>query len=374
MEVVLTPTDFVAIANNALEVALGYSFVEGELSNFRISKNKWVYFDIKDEYSKVACFASIYTLPGPLEEGMMIRVSGQPKLHPLFGFSLTVQSIAPVGEGSIKKAFEMLKAQLTKEGLFDESKKRSIAYPPAEIALITSIESAAFADFTKILQARWPFVKINIYDVLVQGENAPAQLSAAILQANSDGSNSEAIIITRGGGSADDLAAFNDERVVRAIAGSRLPCLVAIGHEIDESLAELAADMRASTPSNAAELLVPDRASEQSAINNLRNLLAERAGGLFGLEKANLKQQRQLLSSEIIQIVESNKLELNSYTALINAYNPNNVLSRGYAILRKFNNGKLVKSVNDIKINDSVILNLKDGNIEATVNIVNKEH
>lgn len=370
-DLVLTPTDFVAIANNALEIALGYCTVEGELANFRISKNKWVYFDLKDDYSKVSCFGTIYSLPGPIEDGMILRITGQPRLHPQFGFSVTVQNISLAGEGTIKKAYELLKSKLQSEGLFDLTRKRYLPYPPKEIALITSIESAAYADFIKILQARWPFVKVNIYDVLVQGENAPSQLSQAVHSANNSGDKSEVIVITRGGGSADDLSVFNDERVVRAIAGSRMPTLVAIGHEIDESLSELAADLRASTPSNAAELLVPDKAAEVANIISLGKVLAERASSLFGYEKAYLKQQKTLLSGELSKVLTEQKSKIMQYQNLLNAYNPNLVLKRGYTLVKT--NNKLVFSIKSLKIGDDINVQFKDGTVRANVNKLIKE-
>lgn len=370
-DLILTPTDFVAIANNALEIALGFSTIEGELANFRISKNKWVYFDLKDDYSKVSCFGTVYNLPGPLEDGMLLRVTGQPRLHPQFGFSLTIQNISLAGEGTIKKAYELLKANLQKEGLFDESRKRLLPYPPKTITLITSIESAAYADFTKILQARWPFVYINIYDVLVQGDNAPEQLANAIKSANASGDKSDALVITRGGGSADDLAAFNDERVVRAIAGSRIPTLVAIGHEIDESLAELAADLRASTPSNAAELLVPDRANELTNVIALGKVLAERASSLFGYEKAHLKQQKTILINELNKVLAEQESVAKQYQNLLNAYNPKLVLQRGYSLVKT--NNRLVFSIKSLKIGNDINVLFKDGTVSANVTKISKE-
>nr|MBP7835134.1 exodeoxyribonuclease VII large subunit [Candidatus Saccharibacteria bacterium] len=162
-----SPTDFVALTNQVLETAFGFIHIQGEVSNFRISKNKWVYFDLKDDYSKVACFASVYAMPGPIENGMVVVASGRPTLHQQFGFNFTVQSVVPSGEGSIKKAFDLLKAKLDKEGLFDEERKRTLPYPPNKIALVASIESAAYADFVKVMSARWPFVQISIYESLV---------------------------------------------------------------------------------------------------------------------------------------------------------------------------------------------------------------
>lgn len=365
---ILTPTDFVAITNQTLEFAFSLAYIEGELANFRISKNKWVYFDVKDEYAKVSCFASVYALPGPLQDGMLVRVSGTPRLHPQFGFSVTVQTIQPSGEGSLKKAFELLKVKLANEGLFDESRKRAIPYPPRRIALVTSFESAAYADFIKIISARWPFVGIDLYDVQVQGDPAPTQLANAIATANTEGDVADVLVITRGGGSADDLAAFDDERVVRSIAASRIPTLVAIGHEIDESLAELAADKRASTPSNAAELLVPDRDHEIMAASRLRAHLHVVAKGAITSEQKNIQYLHIALARQLNALVGSAWREVESSRNLLQAYNPQSVLQRGYALVR--HNARLVRDVGEVAKGDVIDINLHDGFIAATVNTV----
>ena len=174
------------------------SIIEGELANLKISKNRWLYFDIKDEFSKVSCFGSVSAMPGPLKDGMMIKITGQPRLHPQFGFKVNIQSIQPSGEGSIKKAYDLLKAKLTKEGLFDEERKRLLPYPPNHIALITSVESAAYADFIKIINVRWPFLTISVFDTQVQGESAPLQLISAIENANKSSDLAEVAISNKG--------------------------------------------------------------------------------------------------------------------------------------------------------------------------------
>ena len=370
-ELVLSPSDFVAVTNQTLEFAFGgLARIEGELSNFRISKNKWVYFDVKDDTAKVSCFASVYALPGPLEDGMLIKITGQPRLHPQFGFSVTVQSIQPSGEGALKKAFDLLKAKLEAEGLFEESRKRYIPYPPRRIALVTSVESAAYADFIKILSARWPFVTIDMYDVQVQGDPAPAQLAAAIASASADGDPADVLVVTRGGGSTDDLAAFNDERVVRAIAASRIPTVVAIGHEIDESLCELAADMRASTPSNAAELIAPDRTSELASVRQSGKRLQVSAQALVLAEHQIIINQRQMLGSQLQRVITQLRQELASTKNLLRAYNPNNVLQRGYAFVRK--NGKIIKNAGDVGVGDTVDIDLYSAALTAQVTSVKK--
>ena len=367
-QLILTPTDFVAITNQILEQALGFVYIQGELANFRIAKNRWVYFDIKDELSKVSCFATVYALPGPLEEGMLIKVAGQPRLHPLFGFSLNVQSIQPTGEGAIKKAFELLKAALNTEGLFDENRKRALPYPPQKVALITSTESAAYADFVKILTYRWPFVRLEVYDSQVQGEVAPAQIIAALSLANSGADLADVLVITRGGGNADDLSAFDDERVVRAIASSRIPTLVAIGHEIDESLSELVADKRASTPSNAAELLVPDKINEIANLNQLKKRLYQNLQATLSLEKNRIANLRQIFISRLDALYNLSKSEICNIRQLITAYNPESVLKRGYALVKTPEG--ILQSAKDLKVKDRVLVELCDGEFDASVKAV----
>ena len=368
-----SPTDFVALTNQVLETAFGFIHINGEVSNFRISKNKWVYFDLKDDYSKVACFASIYAMPGPIENGMVVVASGRPTLHQQFGFNFTVQSVRPSGEGSIKKAFDLLKAKLDKEGLFDEERKRTLPYPPNKIALVASIESAAYADFVKVMSARWPFVQINIYESLVQGENAPAQLENAVKRANNESELADVVVVIRGGGSADDLSAFNDERVVRAIASSRIPSMVAIGHEIDESLSELVSDSRASTPSNAAELLVPDRTSELDSIKQVTKLIRNS----FYQNIENIKTANSQLLSYFAQsineklITEQNNLRM--LRQQVQNLNPQSVLNRGYAVVRIIGKHHTIKTASQIKVGDTLNIGLSKGSLGAKVTKVNKE-
>jgi exodeoxyribonuclease VII large subunit len=368
-EIVLSPTDFVAIANQIFEGALGLVKIEGELANFKISKNKWVYFDIKDDVSKVACFANMYSLPGPLKDGMLVKIVGQPRLHQKFGFSINIRSIQPSGEGSIKKAYDLLKAKLQKEGLFAEERKRVLPYPPKKIALVTSIESAAYGDFIKIINARWPFLKLVVYETQVQGDDAPRQLMSAISQANDELELSDVLVIIRGGGSADDLSAFDDEKVVRAISKSRTPTLVAIGHEINVSLSELAADKRASTPSNAAELLTPDRKSEINSINQLRIQMTNYFEELYKKENTVLQELRESLIDKLKCVYQEEITNILNYKQLLQAFDPERILKRGYAVVRN-QKGLVVMSVKNVKEKDLIVVGLQDGKLNTTVKSV----
>jgi exodeoxyribonuclease VII large subunit len=364
-ELVFGVGDFVAYLNQTLEAVYPYVTIEGELSNFRVSKNRWVYFDLKDDDASVRFFGTVYVLPGPLEDGMVVRVSGSPRLHPQYNFSVNFQAIQPVGEGSIRKAADLLTAKLTAEGLFAPERKRPLPYPPARIGLITAGGSAAFADFIKILGARWAGVRIDHFDVLVQGEQAPAQIVSAIAAANALAEPPDVLVITRGGGSTEDLAAFSTEQVTRAVAGSRVPTLVAIGHEVDVSLAELAADQRASTPSNAAELLTPDRVAV------LQNLIAERRD-LNDLLLRLVTQRTEWLNHQRIELnrglgmaYQSAQGTLQTARQLLAAYDPNAALRRGYALVR--HGDDLVRSVHALKVGQSLQITLSDGTVQTTI-------
>jgi exodeoxyribonuclease VII large subunit len=371
MSPAFTVSDFVAIFNQTIEYAYPTVSITGELANFRVSKGKWVYFDLKDDTASVRFFGTVYMLPGPLEDGMLLEVHGIPRLHSTFGFSITVQSLKPVGEGSLMKAAALLEAKLTKEGLFLDERKRTIPYPPVRIGLIASSESAAYADFMKILAARWGGLEIVHAESQVQGTAAPAQIIKALDTLNTYAEKLDAIVITRGGGSADDLQAFNTEQVVRAIAASRIPTLVAIGHEVDVSLSERAADRRASTPSNAAELLVPDRnatiaqyetqlkACQQSLLHSI-NIV--RTSLKIHIEQAHNKTLDRVLYEHrnIVQLRERLK-----------GYDPRLILKRGYAQIMS-SDKRIVRSVDDVLVDEKITMRFQDGSLLASIEKITK--
>jgi exodeoxyribonuclease VII large subunit len=364
-EIIFTVSEFVAVLNQTLEYAYPHVTVTGELANFRISKNKWVYFDLKDETATVRFFGTVYQLPGPLEDGMLLNVSGMPRLHPLYGFSVNVVSMRPTGEGSIKKAAALLETKLAAEGLFDEDRKRPLIYPPTHIGLITSGESAAYRDFIKVLSARWGGLQISFIDVQVQGEVSPAQIVQAIDQFNQLGEPPEVLVITRGGGSAEDLQAFSTEQVTRAVAASRIPTMVAIGHEVDLSLAELAADKRASTPSNAAELLVPDRRAIIAGLSAYEDQLSRDVWQVIKDATAELRLATRTLHDTAGQVAQAAREQLELKKRLLQAYDPEAALQRGYALVRA--SGSLVRSGKQLKLADELQIGLSDARVTAEV-------
>lgn len=361
----LSPSNFVALLNQTLEFAYPSVVIEGELANFRVSKGRWVYFDIKDDTASVKFFGTVYNLPGPLEEGMVLRVTGTPRLHPLYGFSVTVQAIALSGEGTIKKAFDLLLQKLTVEGLFEPSRKRGLPYPPEHIGLITSGESAAYADFVKITSARWGGLQIDLADVQVQGEPAAGQIVRAIEHFNALGEPPEVLVIIRGGGSADDLQTFNTEAVTRAVAASRIPTIVAIGHEVDTSLAELAADLRASTPSNAAELLTPDRTQMLRELKSARVEMGRLLSSSVQTGKKDLKVQGDSLREAVDRLLNQHQESINYSKKLLELLNPKNILKRGYAVVR--DGKKVIRSTKQTSAGQNLELLLADGTINIEV-------
>lgn len=329
-----TVSDFLASVNQTLEYAYTAVEIEGEVASFKVNQNKFVFFDLKDASGSVGCFMTVWQLRIAIQDGMKVIVKAQPKVTPWGKFSLTVQTVRPSGEGSLKKSFELLKAALEKEGLFAPERKRLLPELPARIAVISSTAAAGYADFIKILNDRWGGLAVEVAHVQVQGETAPDQIIRAINYFNEQPMLADVLVIVRGGGSADDLSAFNDELLVREIASSRIPVLTGIGHEVDVSLADLAADVRAVTPSNAAQLLVPDRreiiaANRHSlrtimrivehAIEQTQSQTVQKLQGMFALLEANLAQTSRLLAQK---------------KQILAAYDPRAVLNRGYAIVR----------------------------------------
>ena len=327
-----TPSEFVAVVNQTLEYAYTSVCITGEVASFKVNQGKWVFFDIKDEEASVGCFMSVWSLRVPLEDGMKVIVRGVPKLTKWGKFSFTVTQVQPVGEGSLKKAYEILKKKLDAEGLFALEKKRAIPKDLMRLGVISSMQAAGYADFIKIINARWGGLRVQVAHTQVQGMDAPDQMIRALRYFNERG-EVQMIAILRGGGSADDLACFNDEQLVRAIAASKIPVITGIGHEVDESLADLAADVRASTPSNAAEMLTRDRKEERARIgqkmSGVEQVVLREIDHAKKAEKDKMTQMLHKIQGKVqeMQNMVSQKRKL------IEALNPEEVLRRGYAIM-----------------------------------------
>lgn len=391
---VIQVSEFVEIVNGILRETLsGELFaVEGEVSGFKISQGQWVTFDLKDEKALVSIFMPIRNLNVPVEDGMKVRVFGLPRIYPKFGkFSISAERIELAGEGALRKALALLRLRLEKEGLFEPARKRTLTRFPKRIALVASRESAAYGDFIRIVNERWGGLEIDLYHVLVQGERAPNEIVNAIEDANQrsvgsarDDEKYDVLVMTRGGGSFEELMAFNDERVVRAIHASRIPTLVAIGHERDLTLAEEAADVRGSTPTDCARRLVPDRRDVTyelaTLVQGIDNALAqelqrdqvilERAFATPGMWIAGRKAELEAASSNIVAAVDAwlKDLagELVNQARLLQSLDPKGVLKRGYAIL-KDERGKSLVSAAKLSVGQEVTIVLHNGEAGAEI-------
>lgn len=332
-EVIYSVSDFIATSNDIFEKSFSSVLIEGEISSFKVNQNKFVFFDLKDEESVLGCFMTVWQLRFPLEDGMKVIAQVKPKLTNWGKFSLTVEKITPKGEGSLKKSLEILKEKLTREGLFDENRKRRIPQDLQKVAVISSTQAAGYADFIKIINERWGGLKIVVAHTQVQGMAASDQIIRAIDFLNSQSELPDVIAIIRGGGSADDLAVFNDEKLVRAVANSRVPIITGIGHEIDQSLCDLAADFAASTPSNVAQILTPNKFDEmrflRSKILRTNDLLLSK---IAELKKSN-REKNQEIHDRILQNILDQKREIQAKKRILESYNPQNILAKGYALI-----------------------------------------
>ncbi len=394
---VLQVSEFIEIVNGILRETLsGEAFaVEGEISGYRVNQGQWVTFDLKDDKSLLNIFMPLWNLDVPLEDGARVKVYGMPRIYPKYGkFSISAERVELSGEGALKKALAALRLKLEKEGMFDAARKRELPRFPRRIALIASRESAAYGDFIKILGERWGGLEIDSYHVLVQGQRAPQDIVQAIESANShplslplgqgESNYYDVLVMTRGGGSLEELMAFNDEKVVRAIHGSKIPTLVAIGHERDLTLAEEAADVRGSTPTDCARRLVPDRRDvlyelamvmekiEGSVTSDIeeKHAVLERAISAPSVWIAGRKVELEGVSARVVSSVDSwldqLKQGLTGKMRLLQSLDPKAVLRRGYAVVMD-KAGKAVASAKSLKAGDAVKLLLQDGEVGATI-------
>lgn len=357
-------SDFIAVTNQTLEYSYGKVEVIGEVQAFKVNQNKYVFFDLKDEAASLSCFMMVWQLRSPLEDGMQIVVSAAPKLTKWGKFSLTVQSFQAVGEGSLKRGFELLKTKLAAEGLFAPERKRPLPALPSRIGVISSTGAAGYADFIAILGERWGGMTIQVAQVAVQGADSAEQIIKALAYFNQADQPPEVIALLRGGGSLDDLASFNDEPLLRAMAASRVPTIAGIGHETDVTLADMVADVRAATPSNAAQLLVPDR---REIAARLKTTLLQTIGLVERNQQDKHQQLRtdtQTIEKAIISRRQQYQQQLQSLRQTLSQLDPKTVLRRGYALVR-LENGRLVDT--HVKKNQRLTIDIKDAIITAGV-------
>ena len=371
---------------------LNYVFLTGEISNLTDHyRSGHIYLSLKDNKSLVRCvmFAgNARNLMFKPAEGMKVICRGRVTLYEATGqYQYYIEDMQPDGVGALYQAYEQLKAKLSAEGLFDEKYKKLIPHFPSTIGVITSPTGAAVQDIRNILTRRYPSVNITLCPVLVQGENAVPQLINAVEKLN-EYNLCDTIIIGRGGGSIEDLWAFNDENLARAIFKSRIPVISAVGHETDFTICDFVSDLRAPTPSAAAELAVPDKqellqyydSQKQylstlidSRISDYKNSLSQSASTLSSLSPQNklrnieseLAINTHRLTSLSNQIFENKKQEISLLASRLESLNPVSILKRGYSVVTK--DDKTVTSVKDVKAGDTLAIDVTDGRIISRV-------
>ncbi len=366
--------------------------VRGEISNLTFHRSGHIYFTLKDAESvlKAVMFrSSAQRIRFALKEGMNVIVYGRISVYTASGqYQLYAEDIQPDGIGALYIAYTQIKERLTKEGLFDESRKKPIPKIPSKVGIITSPTGAAIHDMINVMGRRFPLTKLVLYPALVQGETAYKSLISGIRYFN-DAKNVDVIIIGRGGGSMEDLWAFNNVELAYAISESKIPVISAVGHESDFTICDFVADLRAPTPSAAAELAVPNAAAIKNDIG--KNFTAIQNSLLTKLEQYK-KQIDFLSSSRVLSSKEAlldeykmkisviaDKLDIslektlknkehcfNILTAKLNSISPLNTLSRGYAIVQN-EAGRAISSVKDFNINDTVDISFSDGRVKANI-------
>jgi exodeoxyribonuclease VII large subunit len=377
----------------ARDIILSGLWVKGEISNFKNHYSGHFYFTLKDEKAVIKCVmfrSHAAALPFVPEDGMKILARGYVSVFERDGqYQLYVEEMQPDGVGALYVAFEKLKAKLQQEGLFDEARKRRLPYMPGSIGVVTSSTGAVVRDIINILSRRFYNVTIKVYPVQVQGEGAAGQIAAGIRRLN-ELANVDVIIVARGGGSLEELWAFNEEIVARSIYHSKIPVISAVGHETDFTISDFVADVRASTPSAAAELVMPERAAVENRLDGLnmrlRNAILKRTSierlklkrlnesvafrqplNRVYQERMHLDVQKRYLQKALTALNAGYRSRLGTLAAGLDALSPLNSLARGYSIVRSVKDDTLVKSVSVVHKGDRLEVRVTDGRLECVV-------
>jgi len=386
---IYTPSELNHEARLHLEAGFGRIWIEGELSNLSRPASGHMYFSLKDDKAQISCAlfrSNTYGMGFKPENGMLVRARGRVSLYEARGnYQLIADSLVRSGEGLLRAKFELLKNNLASEGLFDEAQKKGLPAFPLRIAVITSPSGAALRDILNVLERRWPLATVRIYGAPVQGNEAAPAIVDALAAANQH--NWAQLVVTgRGGGSLEDLWAFNEEAVARAIYASDIPVVSAVGHEIDFSISDFVADLRAPTPSAAAELISPDQRVLKQNLSSLSNRLQQRSmyllqrlsqkldqlahrlrqqhpGQRLAQHRKMLQQASYRLQLAGTRIVPERRRMLENLARTLNAVSPLPTLARGYAIVTDAESGTAISSVENVKPKQALVTQLHDGQI-----------
>ncbi len=382
------------IAKNLLEEEFPEIWLEGEISNFTLHSSGHLYFSLKDEDAQINAIMYKWQA-GQLEfvpeNGMKVIAQGKISVFVKGGrYQIIVYGLKPIGIGALQQAFEQLKRKLEKEGLFDKARKRPIPMLPQKIGIVTSPTGAAIRDILNIIERRFANVHILIHPVRVQGDRAAGEIAEAIAYVNERFPSLDVLIVGRGGGSLEDLWSFNREIVARAIYNSRIPVISAVGHEVDYTIADFVADLRAPTPSAAAELVVTNKIELEKKIllltskiklsmkheldeltSQYRRLVDSRIflhpEELYSQFQQEIDYYLEKITSKCAHFLDFQKERLNSIAGKLNVLSPLNILARGYSIAYKLPENEILKSISQVTMKDKVKVKLHRGEIICTV-------
>ena len=385
-------TELTGRIRDLLEAEFEDIWIAGEISNTRTSQAGHIYFTLKDEKSQIRCACFRDKLRGIKfrpEDGLHVTLRGSISIYEARGeYQVYVTQIEPIGAGALQLAFEQLKARLQAEGLFDEERKKPLPLLPRRIGLVTSPTGAAVRDVLRILKRRFPNVYVLLYPVRVQGEEAPGEIAAALEYFGSRKA-ADVLLLVRGGGSLEDMWAFNEEKVARAIAACSIPVISGIGHETDFTIADFVADVRASTPSNAAEIVVRTRDEflrhieqlARSLAQHMRLVLLARRARLHALEAHRgfrrldylLRQHRQRadelaarLGESLRRRLEHSRRAFERARTQLEERSPLRVLERGYSVAYD-SQGNVLRDAAQVEIGDAVAIQLARGKLITEV-------
>ena len=392
VEKIWTVSELTRLVKDVLEQTFYPFWISGEISNLTIHRSGHVYFSLKDARSQVQCVffrGAQKARDLGLAEGMSVETQGRLTVYePRGNYQLTVSQLRPKGKGGLQQAFEELKAKLRAEGLFDDERKRPVPALPARIGVVTSPSGAAIRDFLNVLNRRFSGMNVRIFPAAVQGQRAAGEIVQGIRHFNREG-GVDVIVVTRGGGSLEDLWPFNEEAVARAIAESAIPVISGVGHEVDFTISDLVADLRVPTPSAAAELVVKGRAELQEKVRALSRRLGSAARLSLGEWRRRVERsanspvftqagqtvrtlQQRLdeavyrLETHAKQAVQQNKARHDRMVSALRAMDPKAVLTRGYSVLFK-ESGEAVRSPRQVTQNESLRALLADGELTLKV-------
>ncbi len=379
------------------DMLLSHLYVKGEISNFKHHTSGHAYFTLKDADSRIKCVmfkGSASKLKFVPEDGCAVILRGYFSIYERDGqYQLYVEDMIPEGTGSLYKAYEQLKKKLSELGYFDDARKKKLPFMPQAVGIVTSPTGAAVRDVISIIRRRCPCINIYLYPVQVQGAGAENEIAEGIRYFNTKG-NVDVMIVGRGGGSIEELWAFNEEIVAKAIFESTIPIISAVGHETDFTIADFTADLRAATPSAAAELAVPDKQSLMSKVSQYQYVLNSSMANFLGskrvrverISKDNVFRQlerkilnmnqtldvlKKYLDYNMMNILKGSRNDIEKSAGKLLILNPESALGRGYGIIMRKKDGKLLTSINEMKLAEELEIKLKDG--KAIVEVIGLE-